>query len=150
MGTEAEFSFFLGIFFHYKNGKPNQICSANFGLRGLLRTLNICLTGQAYQLTLVRVKNSFPITASATSLILSFFWNKWTCKILHPLIWQTHLFGEREFRPCAQPWVTDIGEFIRESLSSAGARAWTAGPCWLSLPPAPAMRTVPPLPKRAS
>lgn len=42
------------------------------------------LAGQAYQFTLVRVKNSFPITAPATSLILSFFWNKWTCKILHP------------------------------------------------------------------
>lgn len=64
-------------------------------MRGTLRTLNICLTGQAYRFTLVSVKNSFPISASATSLILSFFWNKWTCKILYPTIWQTHLFWER-------------------------------------------------------
>lgn len=109
--------------------------------------LNICLTGRAYQLTLVSAKNSFPITASATSLILSFFWNKWTCKILQSLIWQTHLFCEREFRPCAQTAGPDTGRFIRKTLSSAGARPLRAGPL-LAVPLL--KKTVPPLPKHGS
>lgn len=144
----SEFSFFCRIFFPTIKWK-NQSKFAQLILAWEVYSgpLNICLTGRAYQFTLVSVKNSFPITASATSLILSFFWNKWTCKILQAPIWQTHLFWEREFRPCAQTAGPDIGRFIRKTLSSAGARPLGAGRL-LAVPLL--MKTVSPLPKRGS
>lgn len=86
------------------------------------------LTGQAYQFTLVRVKNSFPITAPATSLILSFFWNKWTCKILHPRFGKHTCSVRERVPPMGTTAAADVGRFIRESLSCAGAGALRAGP----------------------
>lgn len=142
----TEFSFSLGIFFHYKMESQIKFAQLILAWEVYLGCSTFALQVRLIGSHLLVWKTPFlslllplPLSclSSGTSGLARYF-TLWFGK---------HTCSEREFRLCAWQRATDVGRFIGENLSSAGARAWRAGPL-LAVPFL--IGTVPPFPNYGS